>query len=57
MLFDHLITVIYTISFVVNGWGVTAVRLDYLLLLVVCFLFVFGLEGPGIICSKAVVPE
>ncbi len=57
MLYDHLITVIYAITFVVDGLGLVAVRLDYLLMLAIAFIVVFGLEGLGIVCSRAVVQE
>lgn len=57
MLFDHLITVIYAISFIVVGWGVVMTEPGQLVLFVVLFLVVFGLEGIGVACSKAVVQE
>jgi 1,4-dihydroxy-2-naphthoate octaprenyltransferase len=55
MLFDHLITIIYAVSFIVAGLGLAAVRFDYLIILAVAFIIVFGLEGLGIFCSKVVV--
>jgi len=57
MLLDHLITVIYAIAFVVAGLSLVAIRLDYLIILAVAFIIVFGLEGLGIACSKMVVQE
>jgi 1,4-dihydroxy-2-naphthoate octaprenyltransferase len=57
MVFDHLITVIYAISFIVAGLGAIEVRLDYLIMLAVAFIIVFGLEGLGIACSRMVLQE
>jgi len=57
MLFDHLITIIYAISFIVAGLGLIEVRIDYLLMLVAAFVIVFGLEGLGIACSRVVLQE
>jgi len=57
MLLDHLITIIYAISFIVAGLGLITVRLDYLLILAVAFILVFGLEGLGIACSRMVLQE
>ncbi len=52
MLFDHLITIIYAVSFIVAGLGLVAARLDYLIILAAAFVVVFALEGLGIACSK-----
>jgi len=57
MLFDHLITVIYAITFIVAGLGAIMVRIDHLIILAVAFIVVFGLEGLGIACSRMVVQE
>jgi 1,4-dihydroxy-2-naphthoate octaprenyltransferase len=57
MVFDHLITVIYAVSFIVAGLGAIEVRLDYLIMLAVAFIIVFGLEGLGIACSRMVLQE
>jgi 1,4-dihydroxy-2-naphthoate octaprenyltransferase len=57
MVFDHLITIIYAVSFVVAGLGAIEVRLDYLVILAVAFIIVFGLEGLGIACSRMVLQE
>ena len=57
MVFDHLITIIYAVSFVVAGLGMFEVRLDYLIMLVAAFIIVFGLEGLGIACSRMVLQE
>jgi 1,4-dihydroxy-2-naphthoate octaprenyltransferase len=50
MVYDHLITIIYAISFIVAGLGLTEVRLDYLIILAAAFIIVFGLEGLGVAC-------
>ncbi|MFC1971311.1 prenyltransferase [Chloroflexota bacterium] len=57
MVFDHMITIIYAISFIVAGLGMMDVRLDYLLMLAAAFIIVFGLEGLGIACSRTVLQE
>jgi 1,4-dihydroxy-2-naphthoate octaprenyltransferase len=57
MVYDHLITIIYAISFAVAGLGSVEVRVDYLLMLAAAFIFVFGLEGLGIACSRMVLQE
>ncbi len=57
MLFDHLITIIYAITFVIAGLGSITVRLDYLIILAIAFLVVFGLEGLGIACSRITAQE
>ncbi len=57
MVFDHLITIIYAVSFVVVGLGLTEARLDYLVMLAAAFIIVFGLEGVGMACSRRVLAE
>ncbi len=57
MLFDHLITIIYAVTFIVTGLTLTTPRLDYLMILVVAIVIVFSLERLGILCSKMVVQE
>ena len=57
MVFDHLITIIYAVSFVVAGLGLIEVRIDYLIMLAAAFVIVFGLEGLGIACSRVVLQE
>jgi 1,4-dihydroxy-2-naphthoate octaprenyltransferase len=57
MVFDHLITIIYAISFIVAGFGMIEVRVDYLIMLAAAFVIVFGLEGLGIACSRMVLQE
>ncbi|MFC1902305.1 prenyltransferase [Chloroflexota bacterium] len=57
MVFDHLITIIYAISFVVAGLGMIEVRMDYLIILAAAFVVVFGMEGLGVACSRMVLHE
>jgi 1,4-dihydroxy-2-naphthoate octaprenyltransferase len=57
MVFDHLITIIYAISFIVAGLGMIEIRIDYLLILSAAFVIVFGLEGLGVACSRMVLQE
>lgn len=57
MVFDHLITTIYVVSFIVAGLGLTETRIDHLIVLVVFFLVIFGLEGLGIASSRRVLSE
>jgi hypothetical protein len=57
MLFDHLVTVIYAVAFVIAGLSLISIRVDYLIILAVAFVIVFGLEGLGIACSRMVVQE
>lgn len=57
MAFDHLITIIYAVSFIMAGLGMVEVRIDYLLILAAAFIAVFGLEGVGIACSRLVLQE
>ncbi len=55
MVFDHLITIIYAVSFIVAGLSMIEVRADYLIMLATAFVIVFGLEGLGIACSRKVL--
>ena len=57
MVFDHLITIIYAISFIIAGLGMIEVRIDYLIMLAAAFIIVFGLEGLGVACSRMVLQE
>ena len=57
MVFDHLITTIYAVSFIVAGLGMKEARIDHLIVLVVFFVVVFGLEGLGIASSRRVLSE
>ncbi len=57
MVFDHLITIIYAVSFVVAGFGLIEVSIGHLIILAVAFIIVFGLEGLGVACSRMVLQE
>ena len=57
MVFDHLVTIIYAITFVVAGLSSVTIRLDSLIMLAAAFILVFGLEGLGIACSRMVLQE
>ena len=57
MLIDHLITIIYTIGFIVAGLSLISIRIDYLVVLVIAYVFVFGLEVLGIFSSKIVTQQ
>jgi 1,4-dihydroxy-2-naphthoate octaprenyltransferase len=57
MVFDHLITIIYAISFIIAGLGLIEVRIDYLIWLAAAFIIIFGLEGLGVACSRMVLQE
>ncbi|MFA5308281.1 MAG: prenyltransferase [Dehalococcoidales bacterium] len=57
MVFDHLITVIYAVSFVVAGLTDMELNNSQLIILAAAFIIVFGLEGLGIACSRAVLSE
>ncbi|MCX7912697.1 MAG: prenyltransferase [Dehalococcoidales bacterium] len=54
MLIDHLITIIYVITFMVEGLGGATVPVDKLIVLAVVFMVVFALEGVSVLCSKLV---
>ena len=57
MVFDHLITIIYAVSFIIAGLGMIEIRIDYLIWLAAAFIIVFGLEGLGVACSRMVLQE
>jgi len=57
MVFDHLITVIYAVSFALAGLGRTEAGPGYLIGLAAAFIIVFGMEGLGIACSRRVLTE
>ena len=54
MLIDHLVTIIYTIGFIVAGLSLIAIRIDYLIVIAIAYILVFGLEGLGLFSSKMV---
>jgi 1,4-dihydroxy-2-naphthoate octaprenyltransferase len=57
LVFDHLITVIYAVSFIVVGLRDMDLNIDHLIILTAAFIVVFALEGVGIAFSRAVVTE
>jgi 1,4-dihydroxy-2-naphthoate octaprenyltransferase len=57
IVFDHLITVIYIICFIVAGFSAGEVNISHLIMLGAAFIIVFGLEGLGIICPRMLFPE
>ena len=57
MVIDHLITIIYTIGFIVAGLSLITIRIDYLVVLAIAYVIVFGLEGLGLFSSKMVTQQ
>jgi 1,4-dihydroxy-2-naphthoate polyprenyltransferase len=57
VVFDHLITVIYAVSFIAAGLNAMELSIDYLLMLAAAFIIVFVLEGLGLACSRMVLSE
>jgi 1,4-dihydroxy-2-naphthoate octaprenyltransferase len=57
MVFDHLITVIYAVSFIVAGLTTLELNINHLIILAAAFVIVFGLEGLGIACSRLALSE
>ena len=57
LVFDHLITIIYTVSFIVAGLREMDLNINRLIILAAAFIVVFALEGVGIAFSRAVVTE
>ncbi len=57
MIYDHLITVIYTVSFILEGLNAGAPSVSQLMVLMAAFLVVFGLEGVGLVSSRVVLME
>jgi 1,4-dihydroxy-2-naphthoate polyprenyltransferase len=55
--FDHLITIIYAVSFIADGLNAMNLNMDYLVVLASAFIFLFVLEGLGIACSRVVLAE
>lgn len=55
MLIDHLITIIYTVSFLVVGLGSVALTIGQLGLIVLVYLAIFSMEGFSIFSSKVVL--
>ena len=57
MVFDHLITIIYAVSFIVAGLTDMELNIGYLIILAAAFIVVFGLEGLGLVTSRLVLAE
>jgi 1,4-dihydroxy-2-naphthoate octaprenyltransferase len=57
LLFDHLITVIYIVSFIAAGLNTKVLRIDHLIMLGAAFVGVFLLEFLGLACSKVTTAE
>jgi len=57
MLYDHLITIIYAVSFVIEGFKVDTPDTGQLLVLTAAFVIVFGLEGLSLAASKATISK
>ena len=57
MVFDHLITIIYAVSFIVAGLSAMELNINHLIMLAAAFIIVFGMEGLGIACSRMVLSE
>jgi 1,4-dihydroxy-2-naphthoate octaprenyltransferase len=57
MVFDHLITVIYAVSFIVAGLNIMVLDVHRLVMLAAAFIGVFLLEVLGLACSKSVVAQ
>jgi 1,4-dihydroxy-2-naphthoate octaprenyltransferase len=54
VLFDHLITIIYAVAFIIAGLNRYSIGIG-LWALVIAFVLTFALEGLGIICSRIVL--
>jgi len=57
MVFDHLITIIYAVSFAVAGLREMNLNTGYLIVLAAAFVVVFALEGMGIAFSRTTVTD
>lgn len=57
MLIDHLITIIYTVAFLVVGVGSVAIPPAQVVLIAATYIVVFSLEGLGIFSSKLVTQQ
>lgn len=53
LLFDHLITIIYAVSFIAAGLNTKVLSIDHLIMLAAAFVGVFLLEFLGLASSKA----
>lgn len=57
LVFDHLVTIIYTVSFIVAGLGEMDLNIGHLIMLAAAFIAIFLLEVLGIAVSKTVLAE
>jgi 1,4-dihydroxy-2-naphthoate octaprenyltransferase len=57
LLFDHLITIIYAVSFIAAGLNTKVLSIDHLIMLAAAFVGVFLLEFLGLASSKAATAE
>jgi len=55
VIFDHLITVIYAVSFILEGFNIKGPKVNQLFILAAAFIIVFGLEGVSLACSRAML--
>jgi 1,4-dihydroxy-2-naphthoate polyprenyltransferase len=53
MLYDHLVTIIYAVSFIVEGFKLSNPSISQLYLLAGAFIFVFAMEGMSLVFAKA----
>jgi 1,4-dihydroxy-2-naphthoate octaprenyltransferase len=57
MVFDHLVTIIYAVSFMVAGLTDMDLNVNQLVILAAAFIIVFALEGLGLVASRVVLAE
>jgi len=57
MLVDHLITIIYSVAFLVAGASLITGVAGEIVVLVIIYLIIFGLEGLGVFCSSLLTRE
>jgi len=57
MLVDHLITIIYSVAFLVAGASLMTGAAGEMVALIIIYLIIFGLEGLGVFCSSQLTRE
>jgi 1,4-dihydroxy-2-naphthoate octaprenyltransferase len=57
IVFDHLIIIIYAVSFIIAGFSAGERNIYHLIMLGAGFIIVFGLEALGTICPRLLFPE
>ena len=57
LVFDHLVTVIYAVSFLAAGVIDTALSINHVIILAAAFVIVFMMEVLGMACSRAVLSD